>query len=139
MRNSKQNHPELTIGRLAKVAGVNVETVRYYQRIGLVNLPEAPLRGYRKYTYQTAENIMFIKRAQRLGFSLQEIADLLKIGNGHCSDIRLQAEKKRDNIDEQIQGLQALRNTLNELILECNTGNNERHCPIVETLLAHDV
>lgn len=130
---------ELTIGRLAKVAGINVETVRYYQRIGLIDKPIAPYSGYRKYSYKVVETIKFIKRAQCLGFSLQEIADLLKIGDGHCHDVRLRAEKKRTKIAEQIRDLQALRNTLDKLISSCNAGNNEQHCPIVETLLERDV
>jgi len=135
MIDAKQNQVELTIGRLAKLVGVNTETVRYYQRIGLIDEPATPLSGFRKYSYKTAENIIFIKRAQRLGFSLQEIADLLKIGEGHCAEVRAHAEKKRNKIDSQIRDLQALRDTLNQLISECNSGKNERHCPIVETLL----
>jgi len=135
-----QNQAELTIGRLAKLVGVNTETVRYYQRIGLIDEPATPLGGFRKYSYKTAESIIFIKRAQRLGFSLQEIADLLKIsegkiGEGNCAEVRIHAEKKRNKIDSQIRDLQALRDTLNQLISECNAGKNERHCPIVETLL----
>lgn len=126
---------KLTIGRLAKLVGVNVETVRYYQRIGLINEPATPLSGFREYPVETAENISFIKRAQRLGFSLNEIADLLKIGDGHCDDVRQRAEKKRNKIEAQIKDLQTLRDTLNQLICECNSGKNERHCPIVETLL----
>lgn len=139
MSNSKQNKPELTIGRLARAVGVNVETVRYYQRIGLIDEPATPLSGYRKYSYKIAENIKFIKRAQRLGFSLQEIADLLEIGDGHCQDVRIRAEKKRNKIEDQIRDLQTLRDTLNQLICECNTGKNEYHCPIVETLLKQDI
>jgi len=127
---------ELTIGRLASAAGVNVETVRYYQRIGLIREPAAPVAGYRKYSLQVAEDIKFIKRAQGLGFSLKEIADLLEIGDGHCLDVRLRAEEKRDRIEDQIRDLQVLRDTLSQLINECKSGNNQQHCPIVETLLA---
>ncbi|HHJ34887.1 MAG TPA: MerR family transcriptional regulator [Gammaproteobacteria bacterium] len=138
MNITTKEQPVLTIGQLAKAVGINVETVRYYQRIGLIEKPATPLRGYRKYSYRTAENIRFIKRAQRLGFSLQEIAELMQIGDGHCQDVRVRAEKKRDRIDDQIRDLQSLRDTLDRLICECRTGSDEHHCPIVETLLEQD-
>ncbi len=139
MIESVNNQAKLTIGRLAKLVGVNVETIRYYQRIGLINEPATPLNGFRQYPAKTAENITFIKRAQRLGFSLKEIAELLKIGDGHCDDVRMHAEKKRNKIEEQIRDLQSLRDTLDKLICECSSGLNEQHCPIVETLLEHDI
>ncbi len=138
MIESKNNQGKSTIGRLAKLVGVNVETIRYYQRIGLINEPATPLNGFRQYPMKTAENITFIKRAQRLGFSLKEIAELLKIGDGHCDDVRTRAEEKRDKIIEQIRDLQSLRDTLDKLICECNSGLDKHHCPIVETLLEHD-
>jgi MerR family transcriptional regulator, mercuric resistance operon regulatory protein len=139
MINSEQATFGLTIGRLAKLVGVNVETIRYYQRIGLIDKPTTPLRGYRKYPTKTAENIVFIKRAKRLGFSLQEIADLLKIGDGHCDDVRMRAEIKRNKIEDQIRDLQTLRDTLDQLICECSSGKSGHHCPIVETLLEQDI
>jgi MerR family mercuric resistance operon transcriptional regulator len=134
---SKSTHtgPELTIGRLARAAGVNVETIRYYQRIGLIDEPGKPEHGYRKYSTATVEQIMFVKRAQQLGFSLQEIADLMALGDGHCHDVREHAEKKREKIDSQIQDLQALRKTLDQLINACRAGADKHKCPIVETLL----
>jgi len=138
MIESKNNQGKLTIGRLAKLVGVNVETIRYYQRIGLIDEPAAPLNGFRQYPVKTAENITFIKRAQRLGFSLKEIAELLKIGDGHCDDVRVRAEEKRNKIEEQIRDLQLLRDTLDQLICECKSGNDGAHCPIVETLLHQD-
>jgi len=129
----------LTIGRLAKLVGVNVETIRYYQRIGLIEEPASPLNGFRKYPIETAENITFIKRAQQLGFSLKEIAELLKIGDGHCDDVRTRAEIKRNKIEEQIRDLQLLRDTLDQLICECKSGKDSAHCPLVEALLGQDV
>ena len=129
---------KLTIGRLAKAAGVNIETIRYYQRIGLIAEPKKPLQGFRTYSIETAENIKFIKRAQRLGFSLKEIAELLSFGSGHCEDIRQRAEQKRDRIDAQIDDLQTLRTTLTGLITACHAGEGQPHCPIVKTLLNDD-
>ncbi len=130
-----KNKP-LTIGFLAKAADVNIETVRYYQRIGLISEPDKPSQGYRIYPKETLKRIKFIKRAQQLGFSLQEINDLLQLGEGNCNDVRLQAEQKRTQIDKQINDLQNLRNTLSQLINACNNDSNSSHCAIVETLTA---
>lgn len=129
---------QLTIGRLAKAASVNVETIRYYQRVGLVKEPSKPAQGFRQYPVDTIEQIKFIKRAQLLGFSLKEIAELLVLGNGHCKDVRKRAEAKRDRIDSQIKDLEALRNTLNTLIQACHSGKGKHECPIVETLSRED-
>lgn len=129
----------MTIGRLAEAAGVNVETIRYYQRIGLISEPKKPQEGFRKYQHEALDQIIFIKRAQQLGFSLQEIAELLELGDGHCSDVRKRAEKKRDKIANQIKDLQALQGTLNQLIQACHLGKGKQKCPIVETLLNSDI
>lgn len=126
---------DLTIGRLARKVGVNVETIRYYQRIGLIREPVTPRQGFRKYPPETAEQLLFIKRAQGLGFSLKEIAELLVIGAGHCDDVRTRAEEKRCKIDAQIQDLLSLRKTLDELICQCKKGKRGLDCPIIETLL----
>lgn len=136
MKQSMQT--EYTIGRLATAAGVNVETVRYYQKRGLIEEPLKPEQGYRKYSYKVIEQIQFIKRAQKLGFSLQEIADLFELGDGHCSDVRIRAEEKCEKIGKQIRDLQALQKTLTSLISACNAGKGTEKCPIVETLLAQN-
>jgi len=125
-------HAPLTIGRLAKAAEVNVETVRYYQRVGLVIEPVKPLDGFRVYPNETVNRIRFIKRAQKLGFSLQDIAHLLELGEGHCDDVREQAEAKLGQIEAQIKDLQAMRKTLKKLITECSAGNENGSCPIVQ-------
>ncbi len=138
MSDSTHKQPVLTIGRLAKQVGVNVESIRYYQRIGLIEKPLTPHKGFRVYPQQTAENIIFIKRAQQLGFSLKEIAELLSIGEGSCEDVRLRAEKKRSGINQQISDLTRLRDTLDKLITECKQGNNDGHCALVETLLKRE-
>jgi len=137
--NNEIDEQNMTIGRLADAAGVNVETIRYYQRIGLINEPEKPVQGFRKYSHQSIEQIKFIKRAKQLGFSLQEIADLLALGSGQCSGVRKRAEQKRDKIQKQIQDLQTLQTTLDLLIRACRTGNSKKKCPIVESLLEHDI
>jgi MerR family mercuric resistance operon transcriptional regulator len=124
----------LTIGRLAKSADVNVETIRYYQRVGLITEPPKPADGYRVYTSETVDRIRFIKRAQQLGFKLSEIIELLELGDGHCTDVRDRAEKKRRQIDMQIRDLKALRRTLDGLIDACGDGRGAAPCPIVSTL-----
>ena len=139
MSQSKHSQSEYTIGRLAAAAGVNVETVRYYQRIGLIDEPKKPEQGFRKYPNQTLEHIIFVKRAQQLGFSLQEIADLLELGDGHCRNVRIRAEQKRDKIEKQIRDLQALQDTLTQLISACHSGKDKQKCPIVETLLTQEI
>ena len=77
VNNSMKNQCAITIGHLSKIAGVDVATVLYYQRIGLIDKPMTPLTGKHKYSYKTAENIKYISRAQQLGFNLQEIKGLL--------------------------------------------------------------
>lgn len=128
----------LTIGRLAQAADVNVETVRYYQRIGLIPEPKKPAQGFRQYPQESIGQIRFIKRAQQLGFSLQEIADLLAFSEGHCQDVRLRAEHKLEKIEKQIRDLQALKKTLTQLIKACYAGKDKQQCPIVETLAEKD-
>ena len=137
MNKSGQNPHELTIGRLAESAGVNVETVRYYQRINLIDEPKKPTQGFRKYPDNVVNQIQFIKRAQQLGFSLQEIADLLDLGDGHCRDVRIRAEQKRDKIKKQIQDLQIMQDTLTNLIRSCHAGKSKPKCPLVESLTQH--
>lgn len=124
----------LTIGKLADRAGVNVETVRYYQRVGLIDEPPKPLQGFRYYPVETVDRIRFIKRAQQLGFSLKEIGELLELGSGQCQDVRVRAERKRDQIIRQLEDLEALKATLDELIDACKSGRDGTCCPIVEAL-----
>lgn len=128
------NDKPLTIGRLARELGINVETVRYYERRGLIRKPPKPMGGYRIYDPDTRRRIRFIKRAQALGFQLGEIAELLALGEGHCSDVRELAEAKRDRIDDKIRSLTALRNSLEALIQACHNGKGDTACPIVHAL-----
>lgn len=129
-----------TIGQLAKSAGVNIETIRYYQRINLIKEPAKPAQGYRTYPEATLKRIIFIKRAQQLGFSLDEIADLLALGEAggsdHCSSVRQRAEEKQAQISKQIRDLRKLHSTLGELIHSCSESSQQQHCAIVEALSA---
>ena len=133
------NTKPLTIGLLAAQAEVNVETIRYYQRIGLIEEPEKPAQGFRCYPQTTLQRVKFIKRAQQLGFSLLEIEELLELGDGSsanaCSDVRQRAERKVEQISQQIEDLEGLRTALNQLIRSCKKEDGHASCPIVENLL----
>jgi MerR family transcriptional regulator, mercuric resistance operon regulatory protein len=124
----------LTIGKLAHKVGVNVETIRYYQRVGLLKEPEKPAYGYRHYPVDDIVRIRFIKRAQQLGFTLKEIAELLSLGDGCCTDVRTLAEQKRDKIDQQIRDLQAMRKALNDLVEACQSDLSSSHCSLIDAL-----
>jgi len=128
----------ITIGLLATRAGVNVETIRYYQRVGLIDEPPKPLQGFRHYPPAAIDRIRFIKRAQQLGFSLQEIGELLELGSGRCQDVRVRAERKRDQIARQITDLEALKSTLDTLIDACRSGRDDTCCPVVDALSRRD-
>ena len=127
----------LTIGRLAKAAGVNIETIRYYQRRGLVEEPSKPLGGHRRYTPSAANRVRFIKRAQQLGFTLEEVSGLLRLEDGQsCRETRVLAERKLVLIEERIADLIRMRRMLKGLIAECTAGQRPRSCPIIATLSA---
>jgi MerR family mercuric resistance operon transcriptional regulator len=125
----------LTIGRLAKSAGVHVETVRYYQRRGLIEEPCKPAQGHRLYPAQTLERLLFIRRAQELGFTLEEIASLLALGEGHCREVQSMAEHKLSSVRAKIADLRRLESVLGELLSQCRRNPDSAHCPIVESLL----
>lgn len=124
---------EMTIGALARAAGVNIETVRYYQRRGLIETPRKPLSGVRRYSAAVLASLRFIKRAQQLGFTLREIGDLLELGVGACTETRALAEIRLADINARLQDLQAMRRTLKRLIETCRAGRTA-NCPIVESL-----
>lgn len=124
---------EMTIGAVARAAGVNIETVRYYQRRGLIDTPRKPLGGVRRYSPATLASLRFIKRAQQLGFTLREIGDLLELGVSACTETRALAEIRLTDIETRLQDLQAMRRTLKRLIETCRAGH-AANCPIVESL-----
>ena len=127
---------DLTIGKLADRAGVNVETIRYYQRRGLLDEPKKPLGGYRHYSPDTAKRVRFIKRAQALGFTLDEVAGLLRLdAAGACVETRELAAHKLALIEQKLVELAAMRKGLAALISECDKGG-ERPCPIIQVLVA---
>lgn len=125
---------KLTIGNLAKQAEVTVETIRYYQRIGMLDEPGKPGNGYRHYPPHAIARIRFIKRAQQAGFTLKEIAQLLSLDTDHCADVRKIAEQKCQQIDAQIKDLTALRNVLDALVKRCQSDSLAEHCSLIDAL-----
>ena len=125
----------LTIGRLARAAGVNVETVRYYQRRGLVDEPERPLGSVRRYGPGSVDRIRFIRRAQELGFTLEEVKNLLALEDGRsCKATHDLAAKKLAIVKARIDDLTRMRRTLEELISQCEVSRRRLSCPIIATL-----
>jgi len=126
-----------TIGAVAKQANVHVETLRYYERRGLVAHPLRSMTNYRLYPKETVRRVRFIKHAQALGFSLQEIKELLSLRaapRARCADVRVRAEGKITAIDAKIRALQAMRKALAKLVTECVGHGPITDCPILEAL-----
>ena len=123
---------KLTIGKLAQQANVTIETIRYYQRKGLLDEPEKPATGYRQYPSQAISRLRFIKRAQQAGFTLKEILDLLSLDNEHCQDVQKIAEQKLLQIDQQLNDLTALRNALDILVKSCRQDPSSQHCSLID-------
>lgn len=125
----------LTIGRLARVAGVGVETIRYYQLRGLLPVPSA-VGAFRYYPVQLVDRIRFIKRAQELGFSLDEIIELLRLEDGtDRSSIRRIAGDRLGQIEHKLDDLKRMQKVLKHLITECEHTRADLPCPIIATLV----
>lgn len=126
----------LTIGILAKKAGVNVETIRFYQRRGLLVEPVKPFKGVRHYTKSDVQRIRFIKQGQKLGFSLDEILELLCLDDGqHCREAKEIALRKLVLIRERIEGLRTMETALSSLVENCGSNTESVSCPIILALL----
>ena len=137
MRTTEQRPEKLTISRLAQLGGVNLETVRYYERQGLLPEPPRTAAGYRVFPREAARRLRFIKRAQELGFSLNEIGELLELRikpGAKRADMRARAEAKITDIDEKIRTLQAMKKTLRHLTERCDGCGPLAECPILESL-----
>lgn len=127
----------LSTGELAKAAGVNLQTIRFYEREGLLPAPKRTLSGYRQYGDEAVRIVRFIKRAQELGFTLREAKELLKLrsaGPKRAAMARLAAESKLIDIDEKIRDLTAIRAALSSLVETCACAGGPLSCPILEAL-----
>lgn len=132
MQTKLPSTPDLTIGKLAAAAGVNVETVRYYERRGLIAQPVSN-GGYRRYGTEHLERLAFVRRAQGMGFSLDEIGELMQLNDmtDHLQARRL-AEAKIATISERIAHLQQMQHALQHLVKTCKPG---QPCPIIDMAL----
>ncbi len=130
----------LTIGKAATKAGVGVETVRFYERKGLIEQPPKPLdAGFRVYPEETVQRIRFIRQAQEIGFSLREIEELLSLRadpSADCSDVRERATAKLKEVIRKMERLGQIQSALNELIAACPGRGALRTCSIMESLVA---
>lgn len=125
-----------SIGELAKEAGVNVETIRFYQRRRLLRQPVKPFNGIRHYTERDAQRIRFIKQGQKLGFTLDEVAELLSLEDGrHCREAKEIAQRKLVSIRERIEGLRVMEAALSNLVEGCASNPDSVSCPIIIALL----
>jgi MerR family mercuric resistance operon transcriptional regulator/MerR family gold-responsive transcriptional activator of gol and ges genes len=127
----------LTIGQLAKEVRVNVETVRYYERLKLVTPTARRPSGYRVYGDEAISRLRFIKNAQALGFTLREIAELLNLrvsSKSQCGSVLRKAQAKLTQIEAKAQDLQALARALKDLIRDCRAGQPTDRCPILKSL-----
>ncbi len=126
--------PTVTIGKLARAAEVGVETIRYYQRRRLLAVPQSAGR-IRRYPIATIDRIRFIKRSQNLGFSLEEIGELLRLERGGSrSAVRKIAGDRLANIREKIAALQQMERVLSELLAQCEHTATAGPCPIIAAL-----
>jgi MerR family mercuric resistance operon transcriptional regulator len=125
----------ITISRLARLGGVNLETVRFYERVGLIPKPPRTRAGYRVFPKDAARRLRFIKRAQELGFSLTEIRELLSLRpSTDRPKVRARAQAKIADIAQKIQTLQAMKRILGSLIERCDPCGPMGDCPILESL-----
>lgn len=131
----------LTIGKVAKVAGVNVETIRYYERLGI--LPQPKRResiwghGYRQYSSEAVNQLLFIRQAKEIGFTLKEIQELLSLRidkKSNCDAVRKRAEAKLVEVNERLASLRRIKKAIEKLIKACRMRRPTDGCPILEAL-----
>lgn len=128
---------DFTVGQLARMAKVNVETVRYYERRGLIPETARSESGYRRYSQNVVTRIKFVKRAKELGFSLNEISELLSLQTGpdaDCGDVKKRSEVKLADIEAKIRDLEKMRDVLSELVATCAGRGPTSECPILRAL-----
>lgn len=129
---------DLPIGAFAAAAGVNVETIRFYQRKGLLPTPQRTYGSMRRYGHADVARVQFVKSAQRLGFSLEEIAGLLELEDGsRCVDARAAAEHKLEGVRAKLGDLRRIEAVLVELVERCGAGRGTVSCPLIAALHAH--
>jgi len=128
---------KLTSGKLAKMAGINIESIRFYERKGLMPKPIRSDSGYRLYAIDDVKRIKFIKKAQKLGFTLKEINELLNLRideHNTCADVQMLIIKKTKEIELKIKEMKKIDKTLKEMQKLCSTNELEKECPFLDIL-----
>jgi Hg(II)-responsive transcriptional regulator len=124
----------MRIGELARSVGVNVETIRYYQRIGLLGLPQRPYGGTRCYGNEDLKKLRFIRRAQQIGFSLEDIRALLELSSSDCKQVGRLAAEKLNLVHAKLRELRRIESVLAKTVEHCARRKGKQPCPIIETL-----
>ena len=127
----------LRIGQVAKKSRVGVETVRFYESEGLIELPERNVSGYRQFSESVIKQIQFIQHAKKLGFSLKEVRELIKLKstrNSRCNIIKATASSKIADIQEKIDALEQMKMALQPLVAQCKSSDPISDCPILNAL-----
>lgn len=128
-----------TIGQLAHAVGVNVETIRYYHRIDLLPAPKRSYGSIRRYPSASLQRLRFIKRAQGLGFTLEEVAVLLALSDGtHCAQTQLLADQKLAVVRRKLADLSAIEAVLKEFVRACEQVADGQGCPLIAVLAAQE-
>lgn len=130
----------VTIGKLSKRTGCNIETIRYYERIGILLKPQRSEGGNRLYNDEQIKRLVFVRRSRELGFSLEEIRTLLRLVDGKkttCQEIKIVTEGHIHDIEKKITDLQTLQKTLKDISSQCN-GGFVPNCPIIDTLFTEN-
>ncbi len=133
----KMEMTALTIGKVAEAAGVGVETVRFYERKGLIAQPRKPEHGFRVYPDDAIRRIRFIRQAQELGFALRETEDLLALRTdpgSDCADVRVRAVAKLEDVERKLQQLQDIGGALKQVIAACPGRGALSGCSIIEAM-----
>ncbi len=128
----------MRIGELARSVGVSVETIRYYQRIGLLELPHKPYGGIRSYGTEDLQRVRFIRRAQQLGFSLDDICELLELSSSDCEEVQKLAAEKLNLVQEKLGQLRRIESVLAKTLEQCAKRKGNQPCPIIESLTESD-
>ncbi len=127
----------LNIGQVAKRTGITVETVRFYEKQGLIAAPQRSDSGYRQYSPETVKRLQFIQHAKEVGFTLKDIGDLLALRREpgtSCADIKLSAMQKIEEVDQKIRDLKRIRDALHRMAMKCSGRGALSECPILEEL-----
>jgi MerR family copper efflux transcriptional regulator len=127
----------MRIGEVAKNSNVGVETVRFYEREGLITLPKRNQSGYRQYPESVIKQIQFVQHAKSLGFSLKEIRELIKLkstSSANCKTIKVRAKAKIADIQDKIDALERMKLALQPLVARCKSSDPISECPILSAL-----